>query len=62
MLKFEFSTEDLPEDLARDFNDFKLEIREGQDFNIHEIVSKFKSFLLGMTYSEDTVKKIKVED
>lgn len=59
MIRFEFSTEDLPEDEKEFYHNTFLEFQQGHDLNISEMVDKFKIFLSAMTFAEGNIEQIK---
>lgn len=59
MIRFEFSTEDLPEEDREFYHNTFLEFQQGHDLNISEIVEKFKIFLAAMTFAEKNIEQIK---
>lgn len=62
MIRFEFSTEDLPEEDRYFFKDLVLEIERGDDFDAEQMLGKFKKFLDMMEYQPGTIEKIQFKE
>lgn len=60
MLRFQFDTYDLPEEAKEFYHSISLEFERGHEMDIQEMVDRFKSFLMAMTFVPGSIEKIKV--
>ncbi len=57
MIKFEFNNSDLPIDEKQYYHNTSVSKERMEDANITEIISLFRNFLRGMSFTDNTIKE-----